>query len=80
MPLVINSLRGGHTQTDTNTHTYTDAHTETILRNQMCIGLWPACAWFKNIVIWEAIYKTHNNTNVINWGPTLVLVVLFLQC
>ena len=44
MPLVINSLGGGHT--DTNTHT--DVRTETILRNQACAGLWPARAWFNN--------------------------------
>ena len=36
-PLVINSLGGGHTQT----HTHTDVHTETILRNHLR-------AWFKN--------------------------------
>ena len=81
MPLVINSLRGGHTlthslthshththththtrththtNTSTNTHTqtqaqtitHTDVHTETILRNQVYTGLWPAHTWFKNI-------------------------------
>ena len=50
MPLVINSLRGGHRQTDTqtdrykhtHTHTHTDVYTETILRNQ-------ACAWFEKV-------------------------------
>ena len=46
-PLVINSLGGRHTQTQTHTqththkHTHTDVRTETILRNQ-------ARAWFKN--------------------------------
>ena len=40
MPLVINSLGGGHTQT--NTHT--DIRTETILRNQMR-------TWFKRLYI-----------------------------
>ena len=44
-PLVINSLKGGHTHTYTqiHTHTHTDIHTETILRNQ-------AHAWLK---IWK---------------------------
>ena len=37
MPLVINSLGGGHT------HTHAYIRTETILRNQ-------ACTWFKNVV------------------------------
>ena len=45
MPLVIYSLKGGHTHkhthTQTHTHTHTDVHTETILRNQ-------AHDWFKN--------------------------------
>ena len=43
MPLVINSLGGGHT----NTHTHTDTRTETILRNQAHAGLRPARTWFK---------------------------------
>ena len=42
MPLVINSLGGGHT----HINTHTDIRTETILRNQAHAGLWPACAWF----------------------------------
>ena len=33
MPLVINSLRGRHTCTQTCTHT--DVHTKSILRNQV---------------------------------------------
>ena len=44
MPLVINSLGGG--QTHTNTHT--DVRTETISRNQRRAGHRPAHAWFKN--------------------------------
>ena len=44
-PLVINSLRGRHT----NTHAY--IRTETILRNQAHASLWPAHAWFKNLKI-----------------------------
>ena len=42
MPLVINNLRGGHT----HIHMHTDVHTETILRNQVHIGLRPAHAWY----------------------------------
>ena len=42
-PLVINSLGGGHR------HTHKDIRTETILRNQASVALWPAHAWFKNI-------------------------------
>ena len=50
MPLVINSLGGGHTHTHThkhtNTHTktHTDVRTETIIRNQARAGL---RTWFK---------------------------------
>ena len=36
MPLVINSLGGGHTHT--NTHMHTDICTETHLRNQVPAG------------------------------------------
>ena len=53
MPLVINSLRGRHTYT--NTHT--DVCTETILRNQGHAGLWPACTWFKNTNTYKALVR-----------------------
>ena len=42
-PLVINSLRGGHT----NKHTRILSWTEAILRNQVRAGRRLACAWFK---------------------------------
>ena len=60
MPLVINSLGGGHTHTYTNTHT--DVHTGSIVTNQARAGLRPARTWFKNIdmVIW--MYKKLQNT------------------
>ena len=45
MPLVIDSLRGGHTHT--YTHMHTDVCTETISRNQACISLRPLLTWFK---------------------------------
>ena len=38
IPLVINSLGGGHTHTHIHEHTQTDVHTETILRNQAHAG------------------------------------------
>ena len=42
MPLVINSLRGGHIHTHANTHIHIQMiHAGSILRNQ-------ACAWFKD--------------------------------
>ena len=41
MPLVINSLGGGHTHTNTHINTHTDVHTGTILRNQASTGLSP---------------------------------------
>ena len=44
MPLVINSLRNGHT---TQTHTHTDVRTETMLRNWVGASLCLACAWFE---------------------------------
>ena len=57
MPLVINSLRRGHTDTlalsplslsHARTHTHT--HTHTILTNQVHTSLWSACAWFKKLL------------------------------
>ena len=44
MPLVLNSLGGGHT----HTNTHTDVRTETILRNQARASHRPVRAWFKN--------------------------------
>ena len=49
MPLVINSLRGGHTCKYTHIHTHSDVRTETTLRNQECASHGPACAWFKSL-------------------------------
>ena len=50
-PLVINSLGRGHTHTHTHTRTHIPSiRTGSILRNQVCAGLWPAHAWFKNIL------------------------------
>ena len=46
MPLVINSLGGGHTHTHTQTHIQT-IRTGSISRNQARAGLWPVRAWFK---------------------------------
>ena len=54
MPLVINSLGGGHTHTHTHTHTQTHIQTirtGPILGNQARAGLRPARAWFKNCEI-----------------------------
>ena len=45
-PLVIHSLGGGHTDTQTHTHAY--IRTEVISINQARAGLRPARAWFKN--------------------------------
>ena len=45
MPLVIHGLGGGHT------HTHTYICTEVILRNQVRVSLWPARAWFKNLLM-----------------------------
>ena len=47
MPLVINSIGSGHTDMQTQMHTY--VHTETILRNQAYAGCRPALAWFKDL-------------------------------
>ena len=44
MPLVIISLGGGHTYTNT------DVRTESILRNQVRAGLRPVRVWFKNVL------------------------------
>ena len=38
MPLVINSLGGGHTHTYTHTQAYKRSRTEAILRNQVRTG------------------------------------------
>ena len=56
MPLVINSLGGGHTHTQTHTHILKIC-TGSILRNQ-------ACAWFKkykNKLEMKEIYKVEAN-------------------
>ena len=42
MPLVTNSLGGGHACTHTN------VHTETIIRNRAWASRRPAHIWFKN--------------------------------
>ena len=57
MPLVINSLGGGHTyiRTHTQTHTHTDVHTETSLRNQ-------ACAAGRS----PKLYHQENNKNIVS--------------
>ena len=44
MPLVITSLRYGHTHTHKHTLTI---RTGSILRNQASASLWPARSWFK---------------------------------
>ena len=47
MPLVIDSLGGGHTHTHTHAHTHTRTHTHLygkILRNKASAGLHPARA------------------------------------
>ena len=49
MPLVINSLGGGYTHTNTHINMHTDVHTGTILRNQVSTGLWLTHAWFNKL-------------------------------
>jgi len=44
MPLVINSLGGTHTHTCIQT-----SQTKAISKNQACVGLWLAHAWFKKV-------------------------------
>ena len=62
MPLVINSLGGGHTHTHTHTHTstHTDVRTGTISRNQAHAGRRPARAWFKNLLQRDADRNQHS--------------------
>jgi len=50
MPLVINSLGGGHTHTHTHTCILI-LWTKAISRNRSCAGLRLACAWFKNVIV-----------------------------
>jgi len=45
-PLVINSLRGGHTHTHASILTL---WTKAISRNQLCAGLWLERAWFNKL-------------------------------
>jgi len=52
-PLVINSLGGGHTHTQTS-------RTKVISRNQARAGLWPARAWFKKLT--KTYWYIYNNT------------------
>ena len=40
--MVFNSLGGWK-------HTHTSVRTEVILKHQARTGIWPECAWFKNI-------------------------------
>ena len=47
MPIVINSLGDGDTNTYTHKHTYMFC-AESILRNQVHTGQRPAHTWFKN--------------------------------
>ena len=47
MPLVINSLGGGHTHKHTHTHMHTDVRTRSMLGNQARRR--PARAWFNNV-------------------------------
>jgi len=47
MPLVINSLGGGHTHTHTRIQT---SRTKAISRNQSCAGQRPARAWFNKSI------------------------------
>ena len=75
MPLVINSLGGGHT----HTNTYTDICTEIILRNQVCAGHRLAHAWFKNYLVFHhllymLIEKSHNSALL---GPINFPKILF---
>ena len=60
-PLVINSLRGGHTHrhTDTHTHIHTRVRTKAILRNQVCASFWLARAWFNKV---KSYYRTKLNS------------------
>ena len=48
-PIVINSLKGGHTHT--NTHAYRRSRTEAILRNQARTSLQPMHASLKNLLL-----------------------------
>ena len=70
MPLVINSLRDGHTHT--HTHTHTDVHTEIILRNQARTG--PAAgqlAWFKSqCSAWSPMLKVIYNKPSLSFKNT----------
>ena len=54
-PLVVHSLRGGHTHTHANTHAYRHLQTKAILRNQARTGLWLAHAWFNKMenAMWQ---------------------------
>ena len=57
-PLVINSLRGGHT----HILKFTD---KAILRNQAHAGLWPAHAWFNYLDDFKnAILKKEKGSKV----------------
>ena len=72
-PLVIHSLRGGHTHTDAYRH----SRTEAILRNQ-------ARAWFKSTIGYIYIYYITIQSDIpyylIKQNCTRKLEVLYLQC
>ena len=84
MPLVINSLGRGHT----NTHTQTRIpmiRTGSILRNQTHAGLWLACAWFKNA--WSpytlgdfCLKPIIVSSKVTSCCMQLVIAVIYVRC
>ena len=80
-PLVINSLGGGHT----HTNTHTDVRTETILRNQASAGLWPVRFWFKNTLHgnhlgWERLVSLANTYNSIRQCSPHQLLHFIISC
>ena len=73
MPLVINSLGGGHTHTHKHTQVYRYSRTEAILRNQVCAGYRPARAWFKKPKIEKLRFSNFSGKTILHKSS------LFLQ-
>ena len=71
MPLVINSLRGGHTHTcaNTQTHTHRRSWTEAILRNQVTGWHVPGLK-----ISWSSSYtqKMNNNSCIKGDGSAII--------
>ena len=78
-PLVINALGCGHTDRQADRQTY--RQTETISKDQVHAGLWPALTWFKRIFEYlVVVIKGSNTENNIHFSPNINLSIHMCTC